>query len=128
MNLLLDTHALLWWRSEPGALSNSAREALSDGSNTIHLSVVNAWEIQIKVALGKMSIDDTLENLIGSEIERNAFRVLHVLLPHVYALNTLAHHHKDPFDRLLIAQAIAEDLTVVTKDVAFEPYSVPTFW
>ena len=96
MNLLLDTHALLWWRHDLGSLTDVVREALTDADNTIHISVVNAWEIQIKAALNKLIIEVPLPELIETEVTRNSFRVLSVTLPHVFALDALPQHHRDP--------------------------------
>lgn len=124
MRLLLDTHVALWALSAPDALSASAREAIQ-GAHELRLSVVSPWELAIKVALGKIVLHGTVEE-ICSELEREfAARTLAVSLPHVLEVGRLPPHHGDPFDRLLIAQAKVEGLTIVTRDHAFADYGVP---
>ena len=108
MKLLLDTHIFIWWVDEPEKLSASALAALEDESNTLILSVVSAWEIQIKFQLGRLVLSSLLDTLIESQRQANALQILPVELPHVLGLQALPHHHADPFDRLLIAQAIAD--------------------
>ncbi len=102
--------------------------AISDLGNDVWLSVVNGWEIQIKVQLGKLTLSKPLRDLLQEEQAMNGFRVLPVTLEHVYALDSLPLHHRDPFDRLLIAQAHQEGLTVVTHDPKFSAYSIPVLW
>ncbi|GDX80704.1 twitching motility protein PilT [Deltaproteobacteria bacterium] len=123
MRLLLDTHAALWAVSEPDALSVSAREAIV-GAEEIRLSVVSPWELVIKSALGKLVLHRTVED-IWRELEREfAAQTLAVTLAHVLEVGRLAPHHGDPFDRLLIAQARVEGLTMVTRDRVFADYGV----
>lgn len=121
MNLLLDTHALLWWLDENPTLSTEARAAIADGSNVVFASAASAWEIVIKSALGKLkSPPDLTKALQASRIEELPVRVSHAL-----ALRQLPDHHQDPFDRLLIAQARQERLTIVTRDDRIWRYDVP---
>ena len=123
MRLLLDTHAALWAVSEPDALSATARSAIL-GAEEIRLSVVSPWEIVIKSALGKLVLHRTVED-ICRELEREfAAQSLAVTLAHVLEVGRLAPHHGDPFDRLLIAQARVEGLTIVTRDHVFAEYGV----
>ena len=123
MRLLLDTHAALWAVSEPDSLSAPAREAIL-GAREIHLSVVSAWEIVIKSAQGKLVLHRPVED-ICRELQREfAAETLAVTLAHVLEVGRLAPHHGDPFDRLLIAQARVEGLTVVTRDRVFADYGV----
>lgn len=123
MRLLLDTHAALWAVSEPDALSATARQAIL-GAEEIRLSVVSPWELVIKSALGKLVLHRTVED-ICRELEREfGARSLPVTLPHVVEVGRLAPHHGDPFDRLLIAQARIEGLTMVTRDQVFAEYGV----
>jgi PIN domain nuclease of toxin-antitoxin system len=123
MRLLLDTHAALWVVSEPDGLSLSAREAIV-GAEEIRISVVSPWELVIKSALGKLVLHRTVEDIV-KELEREfAARSLAVTLAHVLEVARLAPHHGDPFDRLLIAQARVEGLTIVTRDRVFADYGV----
>lgn len=123
MRLLLDTHAALWAVSEPDALSATARNAIV-GAEEIRLSVVSPWELMIKSALGKIVLHRTVED-ICRELEREfAAQSLAVSLAHVLEVGRLAPHHGDPFDRLLIAQARVEGLTIVTRDHVFAEYGV----
>jgi PIN domain nuclease of toxin-antitoxin system len=101
MRLLLDTQALLWWPDQPARLTETAYGAISDLGNDVWLSVVNGWEIQIKVQLGKLTLPKPLHVLLQEEQTLNGFRVLPVTLEHVYALESFPLHHRDPFDRLL---------------------------
>jgi PIN domain nuclease of toxin-antitoxin system len=123
MRLLLDTHAALWAVSEPDALSATAREAIV-GAEEIRLSVVSPWELVIKSALGKLVLHRTVED-ICRELEREfAAQSLAVTLAHVLEVGRLPPHHGDPFDRLLVAQARVEGLTMVTRDHVFADYGV----
>ena len=124
MKLLLDTHVALWVVSEPDALTVGAREAIT-GAEEIHLSVVSPWELVIKSALGKIDLRRPVEFIV-KELEREfGAESLGVSLAHVLEVGRLPPHHGDPFDRLLIAQARVEGLTVVTRDHVFAQYDVP---
>lgn len=123
MRLLLDTHAALWAVSEPDTLSLAAREAIL-GADEIRLSVVSPWELVIKAALGKLVLHRPVEDLCR-EFEREfGAQTLAVTLAHVLEVGRLAPHHGDPFDRLLIAQAKVEGLTMVSRDHVFGAYGV----
>jgi PIN domain nuclease of toxin-antitoxin system len=128
MRLLLDTHVLLWWHDQPARLTGTAYNAITDLGNEVFLSVVNGWEIQIKAQLGKLTLPKPLRVLLQEEEATNGFRVLSITLEHIYALDSFPLHHRDPFDRLLIAQAHQEGLTLVTHDLQFSAYSVPFLW
>ena len=128
MRLLLDTHALLWWHEAAPDLSRAAFDALNDPANTVYFSVVNIWEAQIKQSLGKLTISDPLPDLVNQQHRINGFGLLAVHVEHIYRLDGLASHHKDPFDRLLIAQALHEGLTLVTRDKDIAKYSIPLLW
>jgi PIN domain nuclease of toxin-antitoxin system len=125
MRLLLDTHVLLWWHDQPARLTETAYNVISDLGNDVFLSVVSGWEIQIKTQLGKLTLSKPLRVLLQEEEATNGFRGLPVTLEHVYALDRFPLHHRDPFDRLLIAQAHQEGLTLVTHDPKFSVYAVP---
>jgi len=121
MTLLLDTHVLLWWLDDPQLLSNAARSAIADGKNTVYISAAVAWEIAIKRRLGKLEAPDDLEAAMAT----NRFLPLPVTIPHALAVYELPYHHRDPFDRLLIAQAIHEGFQLVSRDVHVPLYDVP---
>ena len=121
MKLLLDSHAFLWWLVEDPKLAVEARQAMADPASTVHVSAATVWELSIKATLGKLDLDgaDLVE-----EIEANDFVELPMTARHALAEGTLPRHHEDPFDRMLIAQARIEGLTVVTRDPAFRAYGV----
>ena len=122
MKLLLDTHIFIWWADQPEKLSTAALSALEDEANELLLSVASVWEMQIKIQLGKLKLSLPLKELIRSQQETNELTLLPVALTHVLALDALPLHHKDPFDRLLIAQSTEEDLTLVSADSQFSAY------
>jgi PIN domain nuclease of toxin-antitoxin system len=124
VNLLLDTHALLWWLADDTVLKSEAREAIGDASNIIYVSAASAWEISIKKALEKLDAPDDLPVVLAA----NQFQPLPITILHGVNAGQLPRHHDDPFDRMLIAQAQAEQLTLITHDQLFQPYGVPIIW
>ncbi len=128
MNLLLDTHAFIWWYSEPEKLSKSVLAACLDVTNTLALSVASVWEMQIKAQLGKLQLTKPLSEIIQHQQEQNQLQLLPVTLPIVLALDDLPMHHRDPFDRLLIAQAKVDQFVLVSNDSQFKQYPVSLFW
>lgn len=128
MRLLLDTHAFIWWDSDPAKLSLQALTLCQDTQNSLLLSVASVWEMQIKGQLGKLHLTLPLADLIESQQQTNHFEVLPVMLVHVLALQHLPTHHKDPFDRLLLAQASVEELTVLSNDPLFLKYTDKVMW
>ncbi len=128
MNLLLDSHAFVWMHEEPRKLSAKISLEILNPSNRIFLSVASVWELQIKIALGKFSFSDTLENVIAEEQRTNNLQILPVNLSHALYLENLPPHHKDPFDRLLISQAIVENVILVSADAIFANYQVNLVW
>jgi PIN domain nuclease of toxin-antitoxin system len=119
VRLLLDTHALLWWLADEG-LTTQARDAIADPANVVVVSAASAWEISMKKALGKLVAPDDLEQ----QVQAGGFLPLPISIAHGVAAGRLARHHEDPFDRMLIAQAYAEGLTIVTRDTRFNEYGV----
>lgn len=117
---LLDTHVLLWWLSEPERLSPHAARAIGDGSNSLHFSAAGAWEMAIKKGLGRLDYPGNLPAVLAD----NRIEPLPVTLAHALAVADLPLHHRDPFDRIQIAQAQREDLIVVTRDPDFPSYGV----
>ena len=128
MNLLLDTQVFLWLDGDAAQLSSAARSACADTGNTLWLSVASAWEMQIKIGLGKLRLQHLLAETIASQQAANALQILPVQLAHALVLKDLPAHHKDPFDRLLIAQAKHEDWEMVTADPKFKAYPVRVIW
>jgi PIN domain nuclease of toxin-antitoxin system len=118
MNLLLDTQALLWWKEGSKRLGSRARRAIESGATTVRVSAVSAWEIAIKSRSGRLKLSEPLAAWMPERLEREGFLMLSV------TVGSLPGHHHDPFDRLLIAQARAEDLTLVTADMVFDDYEV----
>ena len=128
MKLLLDTHTFIWWANEPEKLSEKALAACQADSNTLLLSVVSVWEMQIKMQLGKLKIGRPIEELMKTQQQANGLQILSIELGHVLSLSNLPSHHKDPFDRLLIAQAGVEGAMLVSVDPAFSSYGVRVLW
>lgn len=128
MKLLLDTHAFLWWIGDDPRLSGPAREAIADPGNEVSFSVASAWELAIKTGLGRFEPDGDLGPFLEEQIQRNSFRVLPVNLEHAVSVSSLPAHHRDPFDRLLVAQAAVEGLTLVSRDPQLRKYDAPTLW
>ncbi len=128
MKVLLDTHAFIWWDSDPAKLSPQARTACQDRTNLVFLSVASAWEMQIKLQLGKLHLRLPLAEVIADQQQTNDIQVLPVALEHVVALQDLPAHHKDPFDRLLIAQTNVEEAVLVSHDPVFAHYTVQVLW
>ena len=128
MNLLLDTHTLIWFLEDDPKLSASARAAIGDAENRSHVSDATAWEVCIKVSLGKLKTPVPFEELFPARVESLGFHVLPIRHLHLHAALHLPWHHRDPFDRLLIAQAQVEGLTRVSCDPEFPTYGVPVLW
>lgn len=128
MRLLLDTHTLLWWLSENPSLPQSARKLIAAKNNDILVSAASAWEIATKVRLGKLRIAFDLAHDFGSYLEQERFDSLAISAEHGIRAGLLPGPHKDPFDRMLIAQALAENLPIVSNDVVFDGYGVKRGW
>jgi len=128
MKLLLDTHTFLWLDNEPEKLSSQMRTTFQDRTNSILLSVVSIWEMQIKHQLGKLRLDLPISEMVESQQRVNDIEVINITFAHVLRLDELPVYHRDPFDRLLIAQANSEDAILVSKDPKFSRYSVNVLW
>lgn len=128
MNLLLDTHVFLWWATAPDRLSPTARTACEDGGNVLLLSITSVWEIQIKLQIGKLTLAKPLSQLVQNQVQVNHLRLLPIKPAHIYGLEQLPLYHKDPFDRLIVAQALIEQITVVSGDRNFGAYPVALLW
>ena len=128
MNILLDTHVFIWSTANPERLSQTVTNLLTDTSNTWMLSIASVWEMQIKLQLGKLNLNSTLPNLIDNQKRVNNLQILPIELNHIYALNNLPSHHKEPFDRLLIAQAVVEKIPIASIDEIFDNYFIQRLW
>ena len=122
MNLLFDTHIFIWWDSEPERLPDTIRQALADPTNHLTLSVASLWEMQIKIQLGKLTPRQPLNETVAHHKQVNHLQILPVHFNHVERLSDLPSLHRDPFDRLLLAQAIEEDCTLMTVDERMMSY------
>lgn len=127
MKLLLDTHSFLWWNNKPENLPSRILEICQNPDNTLIVSVVSIWEMQIKSQLGKLRLNKPLIEIIKQEQE-NGLEILPVEAAHIFKLDSLPTHHKDPFDRLLIAQAIVEGAILISADPIFSQYDVKVKW
>jgi PIN domain nuclease of toxin-antitoxin system len=120
MNLLLDTHVLLWWLDDSSKLSQQAHRAISDGKRPAFVSVASIWEIRIKEALGKLKIPRNFQKVL----EDQPFEILDITAQHAHAVSRLPKHHRDPFDRMLVAQAKTERLMLATRDAHLKQYNI----
>ena len=128
MKLLLDTHAFIWWYNEPERLPAKVLSACQNPTNTLILSVASVWEMQIKTQLGKLHLDRFLNDILRHQQEQNQLQIIPITLPVVLALDRLPLHHRDPFDRLLIAQANQDGLFLVSNDALIRQYTVSLLW
>ena len=128
MRLLLDTHALMWTILEPTRLSAKARDGIVSTRSRVFVSVINGWEIAVKKSLSKMAVPGDMEARITRACSGAGFELLPVELRHAFEVQFLRWHHKDPFDRLLVAQARVERLTLVSIDRAVRAYAVDVLW
>ncbi|OQX03887.1 MAG: twitching motility protein PilT [Thiothrix lacustris] len=128
MRLLLDTHTFLWWDAQEDKLPPAVLALCQDTQHELFLSVASIWEMQIKHNLGKLALHLPLEKLVLDQVQKNALQILPIQMNHVLGLSALPDVHKDPFDRLLIAQANVEKMTLLSGDGVFKNYPVQLFW
>lgn len=128
MALLLDTHAFIWWAEAPERLPAGLIARLSDPDEVLLLSMASLWEMQIKIALGKLAMQRPLRAVVEEQQAENGIDLLDIAPRHVWALDTLPLAHGDPFDRLLIAQAHCDRLTLVSRDTQFDAYPIRRLW
>ena len=128
MRVLIDTHVFLWWVEGDRALPAKARAVLADQDNECLFSLVSAWELAIKAGLGKLKLTIPVRRYITEHVAANGFRMLDIRMAHIGRVELLPPHHGDPFDRLLIAQALEEKLPVITADTVFRDYGVKRIW
>lgn len=128
MKLLIDTHAFLWLASDISKLSPKVQHLFSDDANEIYLSVASLWEMAIKIGLGKLQVAKPLATLVAEQQQANRIQLLLIQPEHTLAVQDLPHYHKDPFDRMLVVQAKAESLTLVTQDGTLSRYLLTIVW
>ena len=128
MKVLLDTHTFLWWIIDSPRLSARAREVIRDSDNELFFSAASGWEIAIKAQLGRLQVPDNLEQFIVEQLALNAILVLPIQLRHALHVYTLPQHHRDPFDRMLVAQSQVENLSLLTADPQITQYEVAIIW
>ena len=128
MRLLLDTQAFIWWDEDDSRLSDKARRALADPKNSVHLSLASVWEMQIKLKLGKLTLQASLSELLTDREARNGLMIEPITREVIFALERLPPLHRDPFDRMIVAQAVRGQFEVVTHDDEVGSYGVKVFW
>lgn len=128
MRALLDTHAFLWWITDDSRLSGRAREVISDGRNELFFSAASGWEITIKASLGRLEIPEDLERFVAEQLSRNAIQTLPIHLSHALRTSALPGHHRDPFDRILVSQALLEKMPLLSADPQIARYPVEVVW
>jgi PIN domain nuclease of toxin-antitoxin system len=128
MKALLDTHTFLWWIADDPRLSARVRKIIGEGKNELFLSAASGWEIAIKAELGRLQVPDDLARFISHQLAVNAIASLPVQMSHALHVRTLPRLHRDPFDRLLVAQSQIEDLPILTADAQIAQYPIKTIW
>lgn len=128
MRVLLDTHAFLWWITDDDRLSEKAREIISDGRNELLFSAASGWEISIKAGLGRLELPKDLESFVADQLARNSIEALPIYLRHALRVHKLPDHHHDPFDRILVSQAILEETPLLSADPQITHYPVEVVW
>ncbi|OGQ00812.1 MAG: twitching motility protein PilT [Deltaproteobacteria bacterium RBG_19FT_COMBO_52_11] len=128
MKILLDTHAFLWWITDDQKLSSRAREVISDAENELFFSAASGWEISIKVQLGRLKLPEEPERFIPEQLRLNFIRSLPIQMRHALFVSTLPNHHRDPFDRMLVAQAQLEEMSILSADLQMSRYQVELIW
>jgi PIN domain nuclease of toxin-antitoxin system len=128
VKLLLDTQALLWWVDGDRRLTKRARSAIGAARNSCFVSVASAWEMAIKVSIGKLRLRTPVVRYLQGQLASNGFELLPIALTHIHSVEMLPHHHGDPFDRLLVAQALEEGLALVSSDPVFDGYQLKVIW
>jgi len=128
MKILLDTHSFLWFISGDSNLSQAGRSIIEDETSERFLSVASLWEMAIKISIGKLKLTSRFQDLIPYQLDRNGIKLLNINIDHTAQLISIPFHHRDPFDRMIIAQALAEELPVVSADESFDAYSISRIW
>ncbi|MBF0461847.1 MAG: type II toxin-antitoxin system VapC family toxin [Magnetococcales bacterium] len=124
MKLLMDTHTFLWWVWEHPNLSDKTREVMTNPENDLFLSMASIWEMAIKISMGRLALTKSLDCFISDHMERNQFTLLDISIAHASRVVSLPFHHRDPFDRLLIAQAMEDGMPILSVDGSFDAYGI----
>ena len=127
MSYLLDTHTYIWWLGDPDRVGAAATSVLSEASNQVFVSVASIWEIAIKSSLGKLTLSEDVQSLAHS-LDEDGFKLLGIVPHHCGAVSALPFHHRDPFDRMLVAQALCENLILLSRDGALCSYPIEVVW
>jgi len=128
VDYLIDTHTLLWIVTDSPQLSHLAKELYLDSENKIIISLASIWELAIKSSLGKLKFEKSLENFVDDHIRNNNIQILNIEVSHILRIEKLPFHHRDPFDRMIIAQQIENNLTIIGADKVFDKYNVKRVW
>jgi len=128
MKVLLDTHTFLWWITDDDRLSSTAREIITNGDNELFLSAATGWEISIKAQLGRIKLPKEPHSFIAEQLRLNSIQSLPIHMSHALHIYSLPNHHRDPFDRMIIAQAQLEDLPILTMDSQIARYQIKVIW
>lgn len=128
MKILLDTQAFLWLIADAPSASKRAKKIFLDEKNEFLLSLASSWEIAIKISIGKLTLQQSLEKFLPTQLQENGITQLDISFRHVAKVVMLPFYHRDPFDRLIISQAMEEDIPILSSDVAFDKYEVKRLW
>lgn len=128
MKYLIDTHVLLWITNHDSRLSKKAKDLFLNEKNDIYLSIASIWEMAIKISLNKLDVNEPLKNFVRTKIIANKIKITNISVEHLFMLEDLPFHHKDPFDRLIIAQSIVENIPIISKDSVFRKYNIKKIW
>jgi PIN domain nuclease of toxin-antitoxin system len=128
LKIILDTQVLIWWANDVSNISDRVQSIIFDVNNELLVSLASIWGIQIKVSLGKLSLPRPLPDIIVTQIKENQIKIMQIELPHIYTLDRLPLHHRDPLDRIIIAQAMSEKISIASIDKAFDSYSIERIW
>lgn len=128
MRYLLDTHSLIWFIGGDSQLGGSARRVIDDEENQLYISIASLWEMAIKFSIGKLNLEQPFEEMFPEQLEINSIEILGITIAHLKAAASLPFHHRDPFDRLIIAQAKVDGLPIVSVDAVFDDYGVEREW
>ena len=128
MRLLLDTHAFLWFIQEDDKLTSTALKYIQDEENQLYLSVASLWEVAIKTNLGKMKLDGTFEQFFIHHLRENRCLLMPIRFSDIVSVSTLPHHHRDPFDRMLVAQTLMHKYPLISSDAGLDAYGIERIW
>ncbi|MBC8170147.1 MAG: type II toxin-antitoxin system VapC family toxin [Anaerolineae bacterium] len=128
MKLLIDTHTFLWFVNNVTTLSPKGKDLIENPDNEIFLSIASLWEIGIKVSTGKLKLEQPFQVFIDQQLAINNFSILNIAIPHITTVASLPFHHRDPFDRMMVAQALVEQIPIISRDAALDAYGITRLW